>query len=146
MKLHALQALVAAIEEGSLRGAARRIGVSQPALTKLVRELEIGLAAPLLIGSRLRAGDTFLGGSDSNVSVKPRSSPSRFVRTLRPLYTVLVAATGWVEALLLGSLGSAIAVIAVALLGFGMLTGRTDLRDILERASAREPSSPRRDT
>ena len=41
MKLNALQALVAAIEEGSLRGAARRIGVSQPALTKLVRELEI---------------------------------------------------------------------------------------------------------
>jgi DNA-binding transcriptional LysR family regulator len=48
MKLHALKALVAAIEEGSLRAAARRIGVSQPALTKLVRELEIELAAPLL--------------------------------------------------------------------------------------------------
>jgi len=49
MKLHALQALVAAVEEGSLRAAARRIGVSQPALTKLVRELEIELAAPLLV-------------------------------------------------------------------------------------------------
>ncbi len=48
MKLTALQALVAAVEEGSLRAAARRIGVSQPALTKLVRELEIELAAPLL--------------------------------------------------------------------------------------------------
>lgn len=48
MKLTALQALVAAIEEGSLRAAARRIGVSQPALTKMVRELEIELAAPLL--------------------------------------------------------------------------------------------------
>jgi DNA-binding transcriptional LysR family regulator len=48
MKFNALQALVAAIEEGSLRAAARRIGVSQPALTKLVRELEIELAAPLL--------------------------------------------------------------------------------------------------
>lgn len=48
MKLNALQALVAAIEEGSLRSAARRIGVSQPALTKLVRELEVELAAPLL--------------------------------------------------------------------------------------------------
>ena len=48
MKLHALQALVAAIEEGSLRAAARRIGVSQPALTKLVRELEREMAAPLL--------------------------------------------------------------------------------------------------
>jgi DNA-binding transcriptional LysR family regulator len=49
MKLATLQALVAAIEEGSLRGAARRIGVSQPALTKMVRELEIELAAPLLV-------------------------------------------------------------------------------------------------
>jgi LysR family transcriptional regulator of abg operon len=48
MKLNALHALVAAIEDGSLRAAARRIGVSQPALTKLVRELEIELAAPLL--------------------------------------------------------------------------------------------------
>jgi LysR family transcriptional regulator, regulator of abg operon len=48
MKLSALQALVAAVEEGSLRAAARRIGVSQPAITKLVRELEIELAAPLL--------------------------------------------------------------------------------------------------
>jgi LysR family transcriptional regulator of abg operon len=48
MKLKALQALVAAVEEGSLRAAARRIGVSQPALTKMVRELEIELAAPLL--------------------------------------------------------------------------------------------------
>lgn len=49
MKLSTLQALVAAIEEGSLRGAARRVGVSQPALTKMVRELEIELAAPLLV-------------------------------------------------------------------------------------------------
>lgn len=48
MKIKALQALVAAIEEGSLRGAARRIGTSQPALTKLVRELEIELKASLL--------------------------------------------------------------------------------------------------
>ena len=48
MKIKALEALVAAVEEGSLRAAARRIGVSQPALTKLVRELEIELAAPLL--------------------------------------------------------------------------------------------------
>ena len=48
MKLHALKALVAAIEQGSLRAAARSLGVSQPALTKLVRELEIELAAPLL--------------------------------------------------------------------------------------------------
>lgn len=51
MKLSALQALVHAIEEGSLRAAARRIGVSQPALTKTIRELEQELAAPLLVRS-----------------------------------------------------------------------------------------------
>ena len=51
MKLSALQALVVAVEEGSLRAAARRLGVSQPALTKLVRELERELGAPLVMRS-----------------------------------------------------------------------------------------------
>ena len=51
MKLGTLNALVAAIEEGSLRGAARRVGVSQPALTKMVRELEAELSTTLLVRS-----------------------------------------------------------------------------------------------
>ena len=51
MKLSTLNALVAAIELGSLRAAARRVGVSQPALTKMIRELEQELAAPLLVRS-----------------------------------------------------------------------------------------------
>ena len=51
MKLSTLQALVAAVESGSLRGAARQVGVSQPALTKMIRELEQELAAPLLARS-----------------------------------------------------------------------------------------------
>ncbi len=51
MKLTTLQALVAAVEEGSLRAAARRVGLSQPALTKMVRELEQELAASLLVRS-----------------------------------------------------------------------------------------------
>lgn len=49
MKLSTLTALVAAIDEGSLRAAARRVGVSQPALTKMVRELEVELLATLLV-------------------------------------------------------------------------------------------------
>jgi LysR family transcriptional regulator, regulator of abg operon len=49
MKLTSLKAFVAAIEEGSLRRAAARIGVSQPALTKMVRELEVELSATLLV-------------------------------------------------------------------------------------------------
>ena len=51
MKLTSLRALVAAIEEGSLRSAARRLGVTQPALTKLIRELERELATTLLVRS-----------------------------------------------------------------------------------------------
>lgn len=51
MKLTSLKALVAAIEEGSLRSAAKRLGVSQPALTKMIRELERELAATLLLRS-----------------------------------------------------------------------------------------------
>lgn len=51
MKLTNLRALVAAIDEGSLRAAARRLGVSQPALTKMIRELERELATTLLVRS-----------------------------------------------------------------------------------------------
>lgn len=49
MKLSTLKALVAAVEEGSLRAAAKRVDVSQPALTKMIRELEVELSAPLLV-------------------------------------------------------------------------------------------------
>jgi DNA-binding transcriptional LysR family regulator len=48
MKLTSLKALVAAVEEGSLRSAARRLEISQPALTKMIRELERELATTLL--------------------------------------------------------------------------------------------------
>ena len=51
MKLTSLRALVAAVEEGSLRSAARRLGLSQPALTKLIRELERELSTTLLLRS-----------------------------------------------------------------------------------------------
>lgn len=51
MKLNTLQALVAAVQEGSLRAAARRLRVSQPALSKMIRDLELELGTPLLIRS-----------------------------------------------------------------------------------------------
>jgi LysR family transcriptional regulator, regulator of abg operon len=51
MKLIALKALVAAVEEGSLRSASRRLGLSQPALTKTMRELELELGSHLLMRS-----------------------------------------------------------------------------------------------
>ena len=49
MKLSTLNALVAAVDEGSVRGGAKRVGVSQPALTKMIRELELELGTPLLV-------------------------------------------------------------------------------------------------
>jgi len=51
MKLSSLKALVAAVDEGSLRAAARRLAVSQPALTKMIRELERELGTTLVIRS-----------------------------------------------------------------------------------------------
>ena len=48
MKFIALQALVAAIEDGSLRNAAKKLGLSQPAITKIIKELEINVEASLL--------------------------------------------------------------------------------------------------
>lgn len=48
MKFSSLKALNAAIEEGSLRKASVRLGVSQPALTKMLRELELELQTTLL--------------------------------------------------------------------------------------------------
>lgn len=56
MKFHGLQALVAALDEGSLRGAARRLALSQPAMTKALRELERDVGAQLL--QRTRTGVT----------------------------------------------------------------------------------------
>ena len=48
MKFHQLKAFLAVAETGSIRGAARRLFLSQAALTKAMRELEDDLGAPLL--------------------------------------------------------------------------------------------------
>jgi type IV secretory pathway VirB2 component (pilin) len=42
--------------------------------------------------------------------------------------SVIVAATQWIEVTLLGSVATGVAVIAVAFVGFGMLTGRVGWR------------------
>ncbi|WP_323119015.1 LysR substrate-binding domain-containing protein [Burkholderia alba] len=49
MKLHQLHALVASAEAGSIRGAARALGISQAAVTRALRELEASERLPLLI-------------------------------------------------------------------------------------------------
>ncbi|WP_322028476.1 LysR family transcriptional regulator [Paraburkholderia sp. J76] len=57
MKLHQLEALVASAEAGSIRGAARALGLSQAAVTRALRELEASERLPLLI--RAPEGITF---------------------------------------------------------------------------------------
>jgi LysR family transcriptional regulator of abg operon len=48
MKPNQLLAFVAVVEQMSIRGAARALGLSQPAVTKIVRELEREVGAPLV--------------------------------------------------------------------------------------------------
>jgi len=47
MRLRQIQNFVAVVESGSIRGAARKLGVSQPAITKSVRSLEAELHSRL---------------------------------------------------------------------------------------------------
>ncbi|MFC6519221.1 LysR family transcriptional regulator [Undibacterium arcticum] len=49
MKLHQLQALVVIAETGSIRAAARILGISQAAVTKALRELETEQQLPLAL-------------------------------------------------------------------------------------------------
>ena len=48
VKIHQLEAFIAAVETGSIRAAARRMALSQSALTKALRELELDLDAALI--------------------------------------------------------------------------------------------------
>ncbi|KVL07989.1 LysR substrate-binding domain-containing protein [Burkholderia sp. MSMB1826] len=61
MKLHQLQALVASAEAGSIRGAARMLGLSQAAVTRALRELEASERLPLLVRAPEGIGFTEYG-------------------------------------------------------------------------------------
>src|SRR6201996_14002 len=49
MKLHQLSTLAAIADTGSIRAAARTMGLSPPAVTKAMRELEADMRAPLVV-------------------------------------------------------------------------------------------------
>ncbi|MFZ5959298.1 LysR substrate-binding domain-containing protein [Pseudomonas knackmussii] len=51
MKLHQLRALLAISENGSIQEASRLLGISQPALSKSIKELETELGVSLLVRS-----------------------------------------------------------------------------------------------
>lgn len=49
IKFHQIRAFVEVVRQGSIRGASRTLAVSQPALTKAIKELEEGLSAQLFV-------------------------------------------------------------------------------------------------
>jgi DNA-binding transcriptional LysR family regulator len=49
MKLNHIRDVIAVAERGSLRSAARHLGIAQPAITRSIRELEHELGAPLFV-------------------------------------------------------------------------------------------------
>ena len=51
MKFHQLRAIVAICESGSIQEASRQLHISQPALSKAIKELEAELGVPLLVRS-----------------------------------------------------------------------------------------------
>ena len=82
MKLHQLEALVASADAGSIRGAARALGLSQAAITRALRELEANEQLPLLIraptttGAWWASGDTAVMVAAAWPSVtRPRTGP-----------------------------------------------------------------------
>jgi len=63
MRLRQIQAFLAAVDGGSLRAAARALGMSQPAVTKTIRALETQLQSELLRRTQLGVQPTALGRS-----------------------------------------------------------------------------------
>lgn len=61
MKLNAMQCFVAIVETGSIHAAARKLELSQPALTKALRSLEQELAVQLLVRSARGSAPTEFG-------------------------------------------------------------------------------------
>lgn len=49
IKFHQIRAFVEVARQGSIRGASRVLNLSQPALTKSIKELEEGMAAQLFV-------------------------------------------------------------------------------------------------
>ena len=61
VKFRSLEAFCAAVEEGSISGAARRMYLSQPSVSERLAELEREAGTPLLIRSRRGVSPTARG-------------------------------------------------------------------------------------
>lgn len=61
VKLRSLEAFCAAVEEGSISGAARRMYLTQPSVSERLAELEREAGVPLLVRSRRGVSPTARG-------------------------------------------------------------------------------------
>lgn len=82
IRLHQLRDLLAVVETGSLRAAARRLGLTQPSLTKSLRQLEEQTALALFV--RSKHGVTLTGAGQRLVE-HARSIESEIRRTVEDL-------------------------------------------------------------
>lgn len=63
MRLQRIEQFIAVVDAGSIRGAARRLGVSQPALTRALQQLEEELGVQLMQRSVRGASLTAAGSA-----------------------------------------------------------------------------------
>ena len=104
MKTQQLKALVALADKGSIRGAAREMGLSQSALTKMLRELEAQTGAALLLrashgtqftpaGKALMTHARLIVATMRRAEEEVRRISGQTVATARIAVTPVVAAT-----------------------------------------------------
>ncbi len=63
MRLQRIEQFIAVVDAGSIRGAARRLGISQPALTRSLQQLEQDLGVQLIQRNVRGASPTVAGGT-----------------------------------------------------------------------------------
>lgn len=101
MKLHQMQALVAVADAGSIRAAARLEGLSQAAVTKALRELELEVKLPLLVRTAsgvalTQAGQRLLGHARLVVGQLARANDDLAVLRGERVGTLSLSVTPWI--------------------------------------------------
>ena len=101
MKLHQMQALVAVADAGSIRAAARLEGLSQAAVTKALRELELEVKLPLLVRTAsgvalTEAGQRLLGHARLVVGQLARANDDLAVLRGERVGTLSLSVTPWI--------------------------------------------------
>lgn len=112
MKDHRLRALLAVVEAGSIRGAARLLNLSQAALTKALRELELAVGAELITRSyrgvrlteagrilhdRARAARQQLQLAETEIRALSGEVEERLVVGVTPMVALSVLADVWMH-------------------------------------------------